>query len=288
MNSYTRIFIKICSLALWSGVFGFIMIVLSSHDAVAGCYPPAGPTETRSPLALTLHSYALDSMLCIHEFEPRVGTCEHCKSGVWHQCNKYGRWQPHPRGSCSKEEATPYINGYVQYGQPAEDNKSEHQEPEGPRSVNQDDQNDRDDSDQGRKGRSSKDRRDIMNQLAQLHGRTENQMERRLQKDWDRHNQQQSNLGFSQFGQPMLVEPSTPSGTTAGNSGSQCARVAQRIAQELERSSASHSTNRCDGARELLRTMKYAKDNLSKYACYNGEYDQSIAETTNYIRSSCR
>ena len=132
MNSYTRIFIKICSLALWSGVFGFIMIVLSSHDAVAGCLPPAGPTETRSPPALTLHSYALDSMLCIHEFEPRVGICEHCKSGVWHQCDKYGRWQPHPGRSCSKEEATPYINGYVQYGQPAEDNKSEHQEPEGP------------------------------------------------------------------------------------------------------------------------------------------------------------
>lgn len=94
--------------------FMFIM-VLVNQDALAGCYPPAGPTQERSGGVVTQHSYATNALICIYDFERRtadLATCEQCQSGKWHRCDLHGRWIP--QHSCSQQEAKSYINGYQQ------------------------------------------------------------------------------------------------------------------------------------------------------------------------------
>ena len=76
---------------------------------------------------------------------------------------------------------------------------------------------------------------------------------------------------------------SSPEGAT-----NKCMELTQRIADELmSMPEPNPSDGMCIGAEKLLRMLNYAKENLAKHGCYNGEYDSVIAETESHARSVC-
>ena len=76
---------------------------------------------------------------------------------------------------------------------------------------------------------------------------------------------------------------SSPEGAT-----NKCMELSHRIADELMKMPAPNpSDGMCIGAGKQLRMLNYAKENLAKHGCYDGEYDSVIAETESYARSVC-
>ena len=141
-------------------------------------------------------------------------------------------------------------------------------------------------------------KRDLIDSMAAGHSQVQRSME---QSDGlDRQRQNEKNLPLVQsalqqsgenlvksLSQILAREQFDSGGASSGGASSNCQELRSQIAEKLSRGSSSNSGGRCDGAREVLRTMTYAKNNLLRYACYGGEYDQSIAEYKSYITRYC-
>lgn len=148
----------------------------------------------------------------------------------------------------------------------------------------------------GSQSRFSK--RDLIRSMAADHS----QVQRRIEQSdgLDRQRQNEKNLPLAQsvlqqsgenlvksLSQILAREQFDSGGASSGGASLKCQKLASQIADNLSRGSHSNFGEGCDGAREMLRVQTYAKNNLSRHACYGGEYDQSIAEYKSYITRYC-
>ena len=141
-------------------------------------------------------------------------------------------------------------------------------------------------------------KRDLIGSMAAGHSQVQRSME---QSDGlDRQRQNEKNLPLAQsalqqsgenlvksLSQILAREQFDSGGASSGGASLKCQKLASQITDNLSRGSRSNFGGRCDAAREMLRVLTYAKNNLSRHACYGGEYDQSIAEYKSYITRYC-
>ena len=79
----------------------------------------------------------------------------------------------------------------------------------------------------------------------------------------------------------------TSFGAGAGALSGRCQQIQLQIAREIDRPPLPDGSSQCTIRRAHLQMLTYAKDNLVRHGCYQGEYDSVIAEAKRTVNLPC-